>query len=151
VLAWMVLSAFASPRLLSESSDAFKARLFIRNARVQFGRYPLRHIPRIQQIPGVAGMTWLNIVSYDCENATGKRLTISGEGGDIATIFRKREVSETDLEAWQNTENGVLVGSEAARRCASTTYLATDRRDRSSQLAGNATHAVIRARSSLLR
>jgi len=70
VLTWLVLSAFASPRLLSEAGSAVNARLSIYNGRVKFSRYPLRYIPRIQQIPGVDGITWLNIVSYPCENAT---------------------------------------------------------------------------------
>jgi len=117
VLAWLLLSAFASPRLLSEAGDAVNARLFIQNGRVKFGRYPLRYIPRIQQIPGVDDITWLNIIGYNCDNATGKHLTVTGRGGRVERIFHKYGVNEADIAMWHNTENGVLASAEAARRC----------------------------------
>jgi len=117
VLAWLALSAFTSPRLLSEAGDALNARLYIHNGRVKFGRYPLRYIPRIQQIPGVDGVAWLNIIGYDCDNASRKHLTVTGRGGDVDRIFRESGVIEADIAAWHNTENGVLVSAEAASRC----------------------------------
>jgi len=117
VLAWLVLSAFASPRLLLETGDSINARLYIHNGRVKFGRYPLRYTQRIQQIPGVDSITWLNIVGYDCDNATRRHLTVTGRGGDVDRIFRKIGVSEADIAAWHSMENSVLVSSEAANRC----------------------------------
>jgi len=117
VLAWIVLSAFSSPRLLSQSGSTLNAHLAINNARLPSAGFPVRYTSRIQQIAGVESMDWYATTAYRCDNATGKHLLIVGWGGDVAFFFRKMGVGETDIEAWQNTENGVLVGSGAASRC----------------------------------
>jgi len=118
VLAWLVLSAFTSPRLLSQTGDALKARVSISNARVKFGGYPVRYTTRIRQIPGVGGLSWLHIAGYDCDNkARGEWQTVTGLGGDVGLMLQDRGISEADFSAWLNTENGILVGAEAKNRC----------------------------------
>jgi len=117
VLAWIVLSAFSSPRLLSQSGNTLNAHLSIDNARLQSAGFPLRYIPRIQQIAGVENANWYATTGYGCDNATHKHLIVVGWGGEGMQFFRAMGAGETDIEAWQNTENGVLVASGAASRC----------------------------------
>jgi len=117
ILTWVVLSAFASPRLFSNTGDAIQSSLFIHNSRVQFDKFPLRYIPRIQQMQEVDSVVWFDITGYACNNATRKSITITGYGGNIDRILRDAGVSEFDLTLWHKTENGVLAGPEAANRC----------------------------------
>jgi len=117
VMAWIVLSAFSSPRLLSQSGSTLNAHLAINNARLPSAGFPVRYTSRIQQIAGVESMNWYATTSYRCDNATKKYSLIVGWGGDVAFFFRGMGIGETDIEAWKNTENAVLVGSGAARRC----------------------------------
>jgi len=117
VLAWIVLSAFSSPRLLSQSGSTLKSHLFIYNARQHSAGFPVRYTSRIQQIAGMESMDWYTTTEYGCENATKKYLLIIGRGGDVATVFRALGASETDIETWKKTENGVLASSGAASRC----------------------------------
>jgi len=113
----MVLSAFASPRLFSNTGDTIKSSFFIHNSRVQFDKFPLRYIPRIQQMQEVDSVVWFDITGYACNNATRKSITITGYGGNIDRILRDAGVSEFDLNLWHKTENGVMAGPEAANRC----------------------------------
>jgi len=117
VLTWIVLSAFSSPRLLSQSGNTLNAHLSIDNARLKSAGFPLRYISRIQQVAGVESINWYASTGYMCDNAIGKHLLVVGWGGEVAAFFRLSGGSEIDIDAWQNTENGVLVGPGAARRC----------------------------------
>jgi len=117
VLAWIVLSAFSSPRLLSQSGNTLNAHLAINNARLRSAGFPVRYTSRIQQIAGIENVDWYATTEYGCDNATNKYLLVIGQGGEFAFFFRMLGLNETDIEAWKNTENGVLVGSGAARRC----------------------------------
>jgi len=116
VLAWIVLSAFASPALLS-SSKTIKSELGLANGRAQNTSFPLRYIPRIQQIPGVGKMEWMTMAAFFCADGSGTTVTVTGWGGDIDDDLREQGVSEADLATWHATENGVLVGAEISRQC----------------------------------
>jgi len=116
VLAWMLLSTFASPALLSNSS-AITSELWLANARAQNTPFPLRHIPRIQQIPGVDKMHWFTAAAFFCADGSGTTVTVTGWDGDIADRFREKGASAANLAAWQATEHGVLVGADIARQC----------------------------------
>jgi len=117
VLTWMVLSAFASPRLLSGAGDVIKASLHIGNARVKYGSFPVRYIPRIQQMPGVDSLVWFEIVGFNCTEATRNSVTVSAYGGDVDDQLRRSGANETDLAVWHTIENGVLVRAGLANRC----------------------------------
>jgi len=108
ILAWMVLSAFTSPSLLS-NSKAIKSELMIGNGRAQNITFPVRYIPHIQQIPGVGDMRWFTGAAFFC--------AVTGWDGDINDKLREQGASATDLETWHDTENGVMVGSDISRQC----------------------------------
>jgi len=116
VLAWTTFSAFASPSLLSGSS-LVKSKLWLANGQAQHVPFPLRHIPRIQQIPGVDSVNWFTLAAFFCADGSGTTVTVTGLAGDYMDELRESGVSETDLAIWQSTENGVLVGPEISRRC----------------------------------
>jgi len=59
VLAWVVVSAFASPQLLSGVGGTTNSALHIVNAQAVAARFPLRYIPHIRQIPGLKTLVWL--------------------------------------------------------------------------------------------
>jgi len=116
ILAWMVLSAFASPSLLS-NSNAIKSELMIGNGRAQNTTFPLRYIPRLQQIPGMGNMHWLTMAAFFCADGSGTTVTVSGWGGHYDDKLREKGVGEADLATWHATENGVLVGQDISRQC----------------------------------
>jgi len=116
ILAWIVLSAFASPSLVS-GSNVIKSKLMVGNGRAQNTRFPLRYIPRLQQIPGIGNMHWLTMAAFFCADGSGTTVTVSGWGGHYDDELREKGVSETDLAAWHATENGVLVGQDVSRQC----------------------------------
>jgi len=117
VLSWMVLSAFASPALLSGAGDVVDSRLFVGNARVQYGKFPLHYIPRIRRVPGVDHVAWMTSTSFYCADGSRKSVTVIGVAKYDDRRFLDNGISETDLTAWKNTENGLLVGPETAKRC----------------------------------
>jgi len=116
VLAWIVLSAFASPSLLS-NSRVVESRVVISNARTQHTEFPLRYIPRIQQIPEVEDMYWFTATAFFCADGSKTTVTVVGWDGDIDDELRKQGASAADLVTWHDTENGVLVGSEISKQC----------------------------------
>jgi len=116
VLAWIVLSAFASPSLLF-NSKVIESKIFVLNARVISAGLPVRYIPRIQQISGVDSMYWVTAAAFFCADDSGTTVTVYGWDGDYDDELRKKGLSETDIATWHTIENGVLVGSETARRC----------------------------------
>jgi len=116
LLAWIVLSAFASPSLLS-NSKLIEAKISVLNARAISAGLPLRYIPRIQQIPGIDSIYWVTTAAFFCADDSGTTITVFGWDGDYDSELRKKGASETDIAAWHATENGILVGSETARQC----------------------------------
>jgi len=116
ILAWIVFSAFASPSLLS-NSKAIKSELGLFNGRAQNTPFPAHYIPRIQQMPGVDDIRWFTMAAFFCADGSGTTVTVTARDGDHDDEFRAHGVSETDLEIWHNTENGVLVGAETAKKC----------------------------------
>jgi len=116
VAGWLVLSAFSSPSLLSNSS-AIKSELVIVNARAINIPFPVRYIPRIRQIPGVDNMRWSTVAAFFCADGSGTTVTVTGWDGDHDDYLREKGASETDLETWHATENGVLVGPATAKQC----------------------------------
>jgi len=116
IVVWIVLSAFASPALLS-NSEVIKSELIIGNGRAQNIAFPVRHIPRIQQIPGVDTMYWFTVAAFFCGDGSGTTVTVYGWGGDHDDYLREEGASDTDLATWHATENGALVGSEISRQC----------------------------------
>jgi len=78
VLAWMVLSAFASPVLLSGAGDVINSSLLVGNARARSDRFPLRYIPRIQRMPGVDSITWRTMTAFFCADDRKKTVTVLG-------------------------------------------------------------------------
>jgi len=115
VLAWIVLSTFSSPSLLS-SSKAIEARLVIDNARVR-AEFPVRYISRIQQIPGADDMYWSTGAAFFCSDGSGTTVTVYGWDGNYDGELRKKGASETDIAAWHATGNGALVGPTTAKHC----------------------------------
>jgi len=116
ILAWIVLSAFASPSLLS-GSKVIKSEIVIGNARAQNTPFPVRDIPRIQKIPGVGDMRWSSAAAFFCADGSETTVTVTGWDGVIDDELRKEGASETDLATWHATENGVLVGSKISSQC----------------------------------
>jgi len=116
VAGWLVLSAFSSPSLLSNSS-AIKSELVIVNARAINIPFPAHYIPRIRKIPGVDNMRWSTVAAFFCADGSGTTVTATGWDGDHDDYLREKGASETDLETWHATENGVLVGPATAKQC----------------------------------
>jgi len=117
VLAWVVVAAFSSPRLLSGVGGTANAILQIVNAQAVSSRFPLRYIPRIRQIPGVKRISWVQSgPRFYCGN-TKEIISLSGRGGDVDNGLLEQGISAADLAAWHATENGVLVGPGIASRC----------------------------------
>jgi len=116
VLAWIVLSAFASPSLLP-NSKVIKSELVIANARAQNTPFPLRYIQRIRKIPGVDTIHWFTAAAFFCADGSKATVTVTGWDGDIDAMLREKGASETDLARWHGIENGVLVGANIANQC----------------------------------
>jgi len=116
IFAWIVLSAFASPSLLPTSS-AIEARLVIGNGRAKNTVFPVRHIPRIQQISGIGNLYWSTAAAFFCADGSKTTVTVHGWDGDYDAELRTKGASDMDIATWHATENGVLVSPEAARRC----------------------------------
>jgi len=116
VLAWIVLSVFASPSLLS-NSKAIKPELVLANGRAKHVPFPVRYIPRIQQIPEVDKLHWHSLAAFFCADGSGTTVGVTGWGGDIEDELRQQGASVTDLATWHHTENGILVGSKISRQC----------------------------------
>ena len=117
VLAWLVLSAIASPFLPSKVGAALHSGLSIANARVQTNPFPLRHIHQLERLPSVATVSYFSIASFPCIGATGT-LSVNSYGGTGITSWLRAEGAQPDqLDAWSQTPNGLLVGAEAAERC----------------------------------
>jgi len=116
VLTWIVFSTFASPDLVS-GSKAIRSKLVLANARAKNTPFPVRHIPRIQQIPGVGNMHWSSAAAFFCADGSGTTVTVMGWGGDIDDELREKGASDADLATWHATENGILVGSKISRQC----------------------------------
>jgi len=117
VLAWMVLSAFASPSLLSAAGNTIKAELELANARAQNDPFPVHYMPRIKQMPGVASIDWFTMTAFFCADGSGKTVSVTGLDGDVEHQLRERGINEADLAAWNNAGNGILVGPQIARQC----------------------------------
>jgi len=117
VLAWVVVSAFASPRLLAGAGSTTGSMLQIVNAQAVAAAFPLRYIPRIRQIPGINTLVWLRGGPWFYCSGTKDIISPTGYGGDVDHSLREQGISETDLTAWHATENGVLVGADIAKRC----------------------------------
>lgn len=117
VLAWMVLAAFAAPFLASRAGAAINAELSIANGRVQGNPFPLRHALRIAQMPGVTGVVYQTLAAFQCREGRGL-VTINAYGGtSVLSRLRSQGASETDLAAWSETRNGLLVGAGIAEKC----------------------------------
>jgi len=116
ILAWMTLSAFASPSLLS-NSNVITSELGLVNGRARSTAFPVRYIPRIQQIPGVDKMYWYTMAAFFCADGSGTTVTVTGWDGDHDDQLREQGASETDLATWHDTENGILVGAKISRQC----------------------------------
>lgn len=117
VLAWVVLSAFAAPFLASRAGVAINAELSIANARVQSNPFPLRHVLKIAQMQGVAGVSYQTLAAFQCREGRGL-VTINAYGGSgVLPWLRSQGANESDLAAWTETRNGLLIGAEIAQKC----------------------------------
>jgi len=116
ILAWVVLSVFAAPTLLS-NSKVIEARLVVANGRVQNTRFPLHYIPRIQKIRGTDDMHWFTMAAFFCGNDSGTTVTVYGWDGHYDDELRKKGASEADIAMWRAAENSALVGPSTAIQC----------------------------------
>jgi|GEM_PF-948719 len=116
-LAWIVLSAFSAPFLASRVGNAISAELTVANARIQTSTFPLRHALRMENMPGVAAVSYFNLASLPCGEGRGT-LSINAYGGSgVDAWLRGRGTSPQLLDSWRSTGNGLLVGAETAQRC----------------------------------
>jgi len=117
VLAWVVLSALASPFLASKAGEALDVSLGIRNARVLGEGFPLRYAQRIEQMPDVAEVRYLRMAAFLCaDNRTTVSVNAFG-GSGTTTEVRRKGASAADIETWQATRNGLMVDHELAQQC----------------------------------
>lgn len=117
VMAWMVLSAIAAPFLASKVGASVNANLGIANARVQTSGFPLRHVHRLEQMSDVAAVSYFSMASFPCGSGAGT-LTVNAYGGPGTSAFlRSGGALLHQLESWEESRNGILVGADAAERC----------------------------------
>jgi len=117
VLAWNVLAAFASPFLASKMGAAIDAKLGVSNAAVQGQPFPLRYMQQIERMPGVAAVDYTAIAAFMC--ADGRTTaTVNAIGGSGAVPqLRRNGVSAKEIALWNDTRNGLLMGTELAEKC----------------------------------
>jgi len=117
IVTWLVLSAIASPFLASKAGAALNSELSIANARLQTNAFPLRHIRKLESLPSIASASYFGIASFPCPAAAGT-LSVNAYGGSGVTPWLRAEgAHQAQLDSWNATPNGLLVGAEAAQRC----------------------------------
>jgi len=119
VLAWVVLSAFASPFLASRAGEKLDTFLGVVNGRVNGDPMPVRYARQIEQIPGVAEVGYTALAAFVC--ADGRTVvTVNALGGSKTTSdvrYFGGAVSDADLAVWNTTRNGLLVSADLAHQC----------------------------------
>jgi len=119
VLAWVVLSALASPFLASQAGKTLDATLGVVNGRVNGEPMPVRYARQIEQIPGVVEVGYVVMAGFVCADERTV-VSVNALGGSKA-VSDVRRYAETlraaDLTAWNDTRNGLLVSSELAQHC----------------------------------
>jgi len=119
VLAWVVLSAFASPFLVSQAEKKLNANLGILNARVETAPMPVRYAHQIEQIPGVVGVIYTTVAAFACADEK-TAVSVNAYGGSNIAPYLRHEagtISDADLAAWNDTRNGLLVDAALAHQC----------------------------------
>jgi len=129
VLAWNVLAAFASPFLASKIGMAIDANLNVFNAAVQNQPFPLRHVQQIERMPGVTTVEYTTVAVFRCadERTTITNNAIGGSGSH--DNLRRRGVSAENIARWNDTRNGLLLGTELAEKCGLTPGMSLSPRD----------------------
>lgn len=115
VAAWFALAAIASPFIAvrgSGTSDAVR----VDNARSQRQPLPLKYAARIESVPGVAAVKYLDLQLVQCGSDT---VTVNAVGGSVIidTDSFDDEYDAASIERWQQDPLGMLVSRAAAEKC----------------------------------
>jgi len=117
VAAWFALAAIASPFITvkgSGTSDSIR----VENARNQRTPLPLKYATRIEALPGVASISYLDLQLVLCGADT---VTVNASGGSaIAKAdsgYFDDEFDAATIRRWREDPLGLLVNRAAAEKC----------------------------------
>ncbi len=116
LIAWLALSAMASPFIAVDESAAVDSGITVRNARSSQQMLPLRYAARISAIAGVGEITYGDLSLVSC--AGGATVTVNAFGGSgVIRFLQARGFASDAVNRWQNDRLGLLVGKQTAADC----------------------------------
>ncbi|HET9047418.1 MAG TPA: FtsX-like permease family protein [Chiayiivirga sp.] len=117
VAAWFALAAIASPFITPKgggTSDSIR----VDNARNKRTPLPLKYAVRIEALPGVASLSYLDLQLIQCG---ADMVTVNAVGGSTVAkadvTYFENEFDADALERWQKDRLGLLVSRAAAAKC----------------------------------